>query len=111
MSRFLISLAAALIIHEAGHYIAALCFGRRLDFRFSWGKLFGKIPIPRFVWEMPEGLTDKQKKITALAGFGLETAAGVLLFALGFRELLPVAAAHLALYRFYAGEDNDFKWL
>lgn len=111
MLRILLSIPLAALIHEGAHCLTMRCFGKRLTFRFSWGKLFGKTPIPRYVWDMPEELTDKQKKITALAGFGLETAAGVLLFALGFRELLPVAAAHLALYRFYAGEDNDFKWL
>ena len=34
----------ACVSHEGGHYLAALCFGKRLRFRFEWGKLFGVMP-------------------------------------------------------------------
>lgn len=101
----------ACLTHELGHYLTARLFKARLTFRFSWGKLFGKIPVPRFTWDMPEGLTDRQKKIVALSGFGLELLAAPLLFAAGIEIYTEVALAHLALYPLYAGEANDFKWL
>ena len=102
----------ACFLHEGGHYLAARCFGTWLKFRFSWGWL-RKIPIPRFTWTMPY-MERRKQKIVALAGFGME-----FLFILIFYTLLPsfalryaaVAVLHLAAYRFYAGENSDFKWM
>lgn len=105
------SIVAALFLHEFGHYTAALCFGQELAFRFAWGKLFGKIPVPRFVWDMPEELSAAQKKVVALAGFGLELFAAVLCAICGLWAYSAVALAHLVLYSRYAGEASDFKWL
>ena len=101
----------ALLIHELGHYLIALYFGEQLAFRFELSKLFGKIPIPRFIWTMPEGLTNMQKKAVALAGFGTELTAIVPCVLMGFWEYAVVAGTHLVLYNWYAGENNDFKWL
>ena len=67
--------------------------------------------MPRFTWDMPEGLTDRQKKAVALSGFGLELLAAPCLFLAGLELYAVVALAHLALYPMYAGEVNDFKWM
>ena len=106
-----LSVLAAFAVHEAGHCLAARLFGEKLAFRFAWGRLFGKIPIPRFIWDMPESLTARQKKIVALAGFGLELLTAPCLFLAGLELYAVVALAHLALYPMYAGEVNDFKWM
>jgi len=57
MSDIILDLAAAVfaavLFHEGGHYVAALCFGHKIKFRFEWGKLFGVVPVPRGVWTMP----------------------------------------------------------
>lgn len=106
-----LSVLAAFAVHEAGHCLAARLFGEKLAFRFALGRLFGKIPIPRFIWDMPESLTARQKKIVALAGFGLELLAAPLLVVVGLELYTAVALVHLVLYPMYAGEANDFKWL
>ena len=115
MSDILFDLAAAvfaaMFLHEGGHYVAALVFGKRIKFRFEWGKLFGVIPVPRGVWDMPYMASWKQR-ITALAGFGTELAcAGAAMAFLRWPYLLLVASVHLIAYPFYAGESSDFKWL
>ena len=101
----------AIFTHEGGHYLAALVFGERIEFRFEWGRLFGIIPIPRGVWNMPYMAAWKQR-IVALAGFGAELiCAGTVLAFFAWPYLLLVASIHLLAYPFYAGEANDFKWL
>ena len=105
------ALFAAMFFHEGGHYVAALCFGHKIKFRFEWGRLFGVIPVPRGVWDMPDMASWKQR-ITALAGFGTELAcAGAVMAVLCWPWLLLVASCHLIAYPFYAGESSDFKWL
>jgi hypothetical protein len=103
---------AAMIIHEGGHYAAALRFGRRLKFTFTWGRLW-KIPVPRYVWDMPE-MERMQQVHVALAGFVTEFAS-VLPCIMLFPEIWPwylgAVLAHFALYPLYAGEDNDWKWV
>ncbi len=106
----LISAVLACLVHEAGHYFTALSFGERIVFRFAWGKLWGKVPIPRGVWYMPESFSLRQKKITALAGFGAEFLAAPFFYAVGLEAYIFVALLHLILYRFYAGEASDFQW-
>ena len=101
----------AFLLHELAHYLTAKYFGTRLTFRFEWGKLFGKIPIPRYVWDMPEELTLKQKKLVALSGFGVELLAAIPCSCVGLWEYPIVAVLHLVLYSFYAGENNDLRWL
>ncbi|GHV45848.1 hypothetical protein FACS1894204_06140 [Synergistales bacterium] len=101
-----LAIISAFVIHESGHYLAAFAFGRRLEFRFALGWIGGKIPVPRYVWYMPDVEAWKQKAI-AISGFGAE-----MLAALMFGKYYAVVAlAHLIAYRFYAGEENDFKWL
>lgn len=101
---------AAVLIHEGGHYLAALAFGNRLRFRFKWGRLFGKLPIPRGLWTMPQMAPWKQR-VVALAGFGVEfIVAGILLttcpnWALWY---VPIVLVHFVLYPHYAGENSDF---
>ena len=106
-----LSVLAAFAVHEAGHCLAARLFGEKLAFRFALGRLFGKIPIPRIIWDMPESLTARQKKIVALAGFGLELLAALPCALKGFWIYPAAAALHLALYPLYAGENNDFRWV
>ena len=113
---FLYILCAILICfvtHEGGHWVAAFFYGHRITFRFQWGLLFGVIPIPRYVWYMPN--TDKGKQaIIAAAGFLTEINAALLLliFVPSFGVYCGTfALVHLILYKFYAGEDSDFKWI
>lgn len=101
---------AACLTHEGGHYLTARAFGRKLKFRFEWGRLFGIIPVPRWTWGMPYMAEWKQRAI-ALAGFGAEFACAGGAAALGWLWLLLAASVHLLAYPFYAGEASDFKWL
>ena len=91
------------IVHELGHYVAALAFGSRLHFEFSWGKL-GPVKIPRWTWKWPD-VTPLQLKVICLAGFGLE---------LGISPFMPLpyqvaAVIHFLAYPFYAGESSDWR--
>ena len=91
------------LVHELGHYVAALAFGSRLRFTFEWGKL-GPIPVPRWTWRWPD-VTKSQLRIICLAGFGLEFAI------LPFMPCQYAAGVliHFAAYPWYAGETSDFK--
>lgn len=104
----LISIFCAGFLHEAGHYIAARYYHKTITFEFSFGYLFNRLPIPRFIWYMPDGLTTDQETIICLAGFGLE-----FLMMIPMYFIMPmyciVAALHFIFYRFYSGEHNDFK--
>lgn len=109
MLNFLLSVVLAVIIHELGHFIIALGYGHFLRFEFSWGRLW-RIPIPRYVWYMPEEFTDRQKRHVALGGFGAEIlVAPILYFLLPYYPL--IAFLHLMAYPFYAGDSSDFQWL
>ena len=101
---------AACVTHEGGHYVTALAFGRKLTYRFAWGRLFGIVPVPRWVWFMPDMASWKQK-VVAAAGFGVEFIAAGSAAALGWMWLLLAASLHLLAYPLYAGESSDFKWL
>lgn len=93
------------LIHEGGHFLAALAFGKRLQFRFSWGRL-GPVPVPRWIWQWPQ--VDRWKlRVICHAGFALEIA---------LIPFLPwpyqfIAVVHYAAYPFYAGESSDFEGL
>ena len=100
---------AACLTHEGGHYLAALAFGERLKFRFEWGKLFGIVPVPRWVWTMPD-MAEWKQRVVAVAGFGTEFLCAGAAGALGWLWLLLVASVHIIAYSFYAGESSDFKW-
>ena len=103
MEMFLLALLPV-FVHELGHYGMAFALtGVALSFRFEKGTLW-RIPVPRWVWDYPAGVTDKQMRLIAQAGFGLELAlACVLPWPYG-----AVALAHFLLYPWYAGENNDF---
>ena len=107
----MIAILLAGLIHEGGHYLAALSFGRKLRFRFAWGR-FG---VPRFIWDMPYFFMNEgwKVKVIAAAGFGTELFTAVVLLA-AWREFglwyAGVAVAHLAAYRWYAGDVSDFRW-
>lgn len=108
---FFCSLCLTCAIHEGGHYCAARCFGKRLQFRFAWGRFC----VPRFVWDMPYFFMGEgwKVKVIAAAGFGAELFAAVVLLAAWHEFGLwyaGVAVAHLVAYRWYAGEDSDFRW-
>ena len=106
-----IAILLACAIHEGGHYLAARFFGHKLKFRFAWG-CFG---VPRFVWDMPIFYQCERwkTKVIAAAGFGAELFAAVVLLAAWHefgRWYAGVAVAHLAAYRWYAGDASDFRW-
>ena len=109
MLNFILSIVFAGLIHELGHFIIALGYGHFLRFEFSWGHLW-RIPIPRYIWYMPEEFTDRQKRHVALSGFGTEfMVAPILYFLLPYYPL--IAFLHLTIYPFYAGSVSDFQWL
>ncbi len=104
----ILAIALTFVIHEGGHYLAALLFcGQRLRFRRK--RL-------RFLWEMPDTALWKQR-VVAMAGFGAEFfAAGVFMaacrssFALWYTG---ISFLHLSAYYMYARKDtySDFRWL
>ena len=92
------------IIHELGHFFAALLFGKRIKFKFSFGKIYG-IPVPRWVWSVPLDLSKNKKRFIAQAGFVSEFVVAAFLPT----PYLLVACLHFALYPWYAGTVTDFK--
>lgn len=111
---FLITLVAAIVaaflVHEAGHFLAGLCFGRVITFRFAWGSLF-RIKVPRLIWDMPAGLTKRQMAIIALAGFTLEIIVTPFIYIVLNLHLYPIIVlVHFVAYPFYSGESSDFRW-
>lgn len=95
--------------HEGGHYLAALFCGQRLKFFYSQGSLWG-IPIPRYCWYMPWGLSGEKETLIYRAGFALEFAVGVILTALwtwiGLAYLLGTLVHRLA-YVHYGGNPKE----
>lgn len=111
MLSIIISLILACAIHEAGHYFVARYYGEKLVFNFTYTMLFDTIPIPRFIWDMPESLTDRQQKIVALAGFVFEIVSIPIIFALGITAYPTIVMIHICMYLLYAREYNDFSFL
>lgn len=107
--KFLIAVPLCMIVHELGHFLTAMWFGYRIKFRLAFGNLFG-LPIPRGIWDMPDGASGQERIKIALAGFGFEMLIALLIFPF-FWQMAAVAVIHFLLYRWYAGEDSDFKWL
>ena len=101
MLNLIVSIVLAFLIHEAAHYLTALCYGHHLTFRRQG---------IRYIWDMPEDTTAHQRLI-ALSGFGAEVLAVPLLYLVGLTAYPFVVIGHLVAYRFYAGEYSDFKWL
>jgi hypothetical protein len=83
------------IVHELGHYVAALLCGSRISFyRQGW----------RLLWRWPK-VDPRKLRAICQAGFAVE---------LALVPLLPcpyaiVALAHFALYPWYAGDHSDFR--
>lgn len=102
---FILMLAFCFAIHEGGHYLAALLFGRRLKFRFAWGKYY----VPRYIWDMPV-LDRRKQRVIAAAGFGAEALMAGILAAFGWPWMAGVFVAHFVAYPLYAGNASDFKW-
>ena len=96
----LLSVVLAGLIHELGHYLAALTFGHHLVFRRQGF---------RFIWDMPND-TPQHQRLIALSGFGTEILFVPLLYLAGLTLYPWVVAAHLCAYPFYAGDYNDFGW-
>lgn len=100
---FLMYAALPVLIHEGGHFLAALAFGKRLQFRFSWGRL-GPVPVPRWTWMWPV-VSREKLRVICHTGFAFEIA---------LVPLLPwpyqlVAVAHYIAYPWYAGESSDWR--
>ena len=93
------------VIHEGGHYLAALFFGRKIRFRFAWGKYY----VPRYIWDMPQMERSKQR-VVAAAGFTAEAIVAGILAALGWPWMGGAFIAHFVAYPVYSGEASDFKW-
>ena len=93
------------LVHEGGHYLAALCFGERIKFRFAWGKYY----VPRYIWDMPAMERGKQR-VVAAAGFCAEGAVAGALLAAGWPYMAVAFLAHFVAYPIYSGEASDFKW-
>jgi len=102
---FIIAIFFPLIVHESGHYFVSLYFKKPIRFKLSFIKLF-KYPIPRFVWDIPTGLTKEQIKVLMQSGFVLE----FLLIPLFPISYFIVTMIHFILYPWYAQENSDFKY-
>lgn len=94
------------VIHKGGHYLAALYFGRKLKFRFAWGKFY----VPRYIWDMPH-LERSKQRIIAAAGFCAEAVVAGILAALGWPWMGGAFVAHFCLSPVYSVDASDFKWL
>ena len=105
VARIMGAVALCLVAHEGGHYLAALCFGERIKFRFSFGKYY----IPRYLWEMPY-MDHWKEKVVAAAGFVSEAIVAGALAAFDWPWMAVAFVAHFVAYPFYAGEASDFKW-
>ena len=45
MAELILAILLAFFVHEGGHWMAARLFGKRLKFRFAWGRFY----VPRLV--------------------------------------------------------------
>ena len=81
----LLSVAIAGLIHELGHYLAALYYGHNLVFRRQG---------IRFIWDMPND-TPQHQRLIALSGFGAEILTAPLLYFAGLWLYPWVVAVHL----------------
>ena len=103
----------AMFIHEFGHTIVCKFYtGNFLDFYYTEGDLWG-IKIPRFIWSMPKIEYYKQRNIAA-AGFIFEFIPMICtVFSMKSFWIIyaVVVTLHYVAYPYYAGENNDFKWI
>lgn len=94
------------VVHEGGHYLAARYFGRKLKFRFAWGKYY----VPRYIWDMPH-LEYSKQRIIAMSGFGAEALVAGILALLGWPWMGGAFVAHFVAYPLYAGNASDLNWI
>ncbi len=108
--KFLLFLIPHFWIHEGGHFLVALFYGRVLKFYYSEGSLLG-IPVPRYCWDIPQGLTTAQEDAILRAGFRCEFLASLLLlWCLPLAGLyLAGAVIHFVLYRSYGGNPRELE--
>ena len=106
VANVLASLILCFLVHEGGHYLAALFFGRKLRFRL----VLGKFCVPQYVWNMPH-IEHSKQRIIAAAGFCAEAVVAGALAAAGWTWMGGAFIAHFCIYPFLAGENNDFMWL
>lgn len=106
----------AMIVHEGGHSFMARLYKRKLHFKLKFSKLFKVIPIPRGIWQMPFDISRKAQRNIAMAGFGTEFLLVIIFTIIPYTRItiLPyyglVALLHILLYKFYAGNESDFRW-
>jgi len=116
IGKVLLSGIVAMVVHEGGHSFMARLYKRKLHFKLKFGKLFKTIPVPRGVWQMPFDISRKAQRNIAMAGFGTEFLVAAIFVIIPYTRvtILPyyglVALLHLVLYKFYAGNDSDFRW-
>ncbi len=104
----------AFISHELGHFFMAGLLGHKLKMSFKISMLLKIIPIPRYVWANPIGISKLQLRMIHIAGFGLEIALipfAIYNFQIYAIHYSTVVFFHFILYPFYAGHYNDFKYL
>lgn len=102
---FLICMTA----HELGHWLVARFYGYSIKFKFQLSRLCG-IPVPRGVWEMPAQADGEQQITIALAGFQCEIIVALILLPFLW-QAAAVAILHFLVYKYYAGENNDFNFV
>lgn len=107
--KFVIAIVICGAVHEFGHWIIAKAYGSNIKFTFTFGKLFNVIPIPRFTWQMPNGLDRRSRTIIRLSGFTFEFILAVVC-CMVYPEILLVSIIHLFAYNFYAGDATDFNF-
>jgi len=107
--RFIFAVIICAISHELGHWMVAKYYGYSIKFRFKKGSLFG-ISIPRGIWNMPIQADREQQITIALAGFQCEILVALILLPFLW-QAAAVAILHFLVYKFYAGEYNDFNFV
>jgi hypothetical protein len=89
--------------------LVALFHGRVLRFYYSEGSLLG-IPVPRYCWDIPAGLTTVQEDMILRAGFVSEAVAGAVLLCVSWGwglAYLAGYALHRGLYVHYGGNPKE----
>ena len=91
-----VGVVLAPVVHEVGHCLAALAVGKPL--RWMWR-------FPRLLWEMPPGTSHSKAAFIALAGFGAQWFAAVLLAA-----MFPLCEGVVPLYPVLVGFLTGSTW-
>lgn len=96
---------APFIVHELAHFVSSILVGKQIKFRFSFGKLFGVIPLPRYIWDHPANISKGKLRFICQSGFVLEL--GLILFLPLHYQVM--ALLHFVMYPWYSGEVTDFN--